>query len=168
LQILGAAGFAGKPVSRLPAVVEEVTAMLRVRREMESILALQSEFLGDIDWRINVSGVSIGIVSVDIGSFVSKAIIRMKEIERAQTLITVDPEILGGTPVFAGTRVPVDTVVASLKKGIDRKRILGAYSTLTDEHLEAARVYSEVYRAEGAQPSRPVRHRPGRSKAAVM
>ena len=130
-------------------VVEEVTAMLRARSDLESILALRSEFLKDIDWRIKVSGVSTGIVSVDIGSFVSKAIGRMKSIERAQKFITVDPEILGGTPVFTGTRVPVDTIAASLKKGIDRKRILGAYSTLTDEHLEAARVYSEVYPRRG-------------------
>ncbi len=130
-------------------VVEEVTAMLRVRRDLESILALRSEFLSDIDWRINVRGVSIGIVCIDIGSFVSKAMGRMKVIERAQKLITVDPEILGGTPVFAGTRVPVDIIIASLKKGIDRKRILGTYSTLTDEHLEAARVYSEVYPRRG-------------------
>ena len=73
----------------------------------------------------------------------------MKAIERAQKLITVDPGILGGAPVFAGTRVPVDTVTASLKKGIDRKRILGSYPFLTDEHLEAARVYSEVYPRRG-------------------
>jgi uncharacterized protein (DUF433 family) len=130
-------------------VVEEVSAILRLRKDMESILALRSEFLKDFDWHINVSSVSIGIVSVDIGSFVAKAISRMKEIERAQKLITVDPEILGGTPVFAGTRVPVDTVVASLKKGIDRKRVLGAYPSLTDAHLDAARVYSEVYPRRG-------------------
>jgi uncharacterized protein (DUF433 family) len=130
-------------------VVEEVTAMLRVRGDVESILALHSEFLGDIDWRINVRGVSLGIVSVDIGSFVRKAMSRIEAIERAQKLITTDPEILGGVPVFAGTRVPVDTVMASLKKGIDRKRILGAYPSLTDEHLEAARVYSEVHPRRG-------------------
>lgn len=130
-------------------VVEEVTSMLRARRDVESILALQSEFLRDIDWRINVRDVSIGIVSVDIGSFVSKAMGRMKAIERAQKFIMIDPDILGGTPVFAGTRVPVDTIMASLKKGIDRKRILGAHPSLTDEHLEAARVYSEVYPRRG-------------------
>jgi hypothetical protein len=79
-------------------VVEEVSAMMRARGDMESILALRSEFLRDIDWRINVSGVSIGIVSVDIGSFVSKAISRIKEIERAQKLIILDPEFLGEHP----------------------------------------------------------------------
>jgi len=130
-------------------VVEEVIVMLRARRDVESILALRPEFLGDIDWRIDVHGVSIGIVSIDVGSFVSKAMDRIKAIERAQKLIAVDPEILGGTPVFAGTRVPVDTVAASLKKGIDRKRILGAYPSLTDEHLDAARVYGEVYPRRG-------------------
>jgi len=130
-------------------VVEEVSAILRLRKDMDSILALRSEFLKDFDWRINVSGVSLGVVSVDIGSFVSKAMGRMRAIERARKLITVDPEILGGTPVFVGTRVPVDTVAASLKKGIDRKRILGAYPSLTDECLDAARAYGEVYPRRG-------------------
>jgi hypothetical protein len=49
--------------------------------------------------------------------------------------------------------------MASLKKGIDRERILGAYSTLTDKHMEAARVYSEVY---------PHRGRPTKSSGAPL
>lgn len=28
-----------------------------------------------------------------------------------------DPEILGGTPVFVGTRVPIDTLLAYLRNG---------------------------------------------------
>lgn len=28
-----------------------------------------------------------------------------------------DPEILGGTPVFTGTRVPIDTLLVYLRKG---------------------------------------------------
>jgi hypothetical protein len=35
-------------------------------------VALRSELLKDIDWRIKPSGVSTGIVSADIGSFVSE------------------------------------------------------------------------------------------------
>lgn len=31
--------------------------------------------------------------------------------------IVVDPEILGGTPVFAGTRVPLRTLLDSLEAG---------------------------------------------------
>jgi Protein of unknown function (DUF433) len=33
----------------------------------------------------------------------------------ANSLITVDPEILGGTPVFVGTRVPVKTLFEYLE-----------------------------------------------------
>lgn len=53
-------------------------------------------------------------------------------------LITIDSMILGGIPTFRGTRVPVDSVSASLKKGISRERVLSAYPSLTHEHLDAA------------------------------
>ena len=33
------------------------------------------------------------------------------------TPIHIDPDILGGTPVFPGTRVPVDTLFVYLRKG---------------------------------------------------
>ena len=32
-------------------------------------------------------------------------------------IVVCDADILGGTPVFAGTRVPVDTLLAHLKAG---------------------------------------------------
>lgn len=34
---------------------------------------------------------------------------------RLNTLVARDPEILGGTPVFAGARVPIDTLAAHMK-----------------------------------------------------
>ena len=38
-------------------------------------------------------------------------------IAKKHQVIVSDPEILGGTPVFAGTRVPIDTLLAHLKAG---------------------------------------------------
>ena len=35
---------------------------------------------------------------------------------KANKLITIDPEILGGTPVFRGTRVPVQTLFDYLER----------------------------------------------------
>jgi uncharacterized protein (DUF433 family) len=32
-----------------------------------------------------------------------------------KSFITIDPEILGGTPVFAGTRVPVESLFKYLE-----------------------------------------------------
>ncbi len=34
-----------------------------------------------------------------------------------ESVYHADPEILGGTPVFVGTRVPIDTLLALLRNG---------------------------------------------------
>lgn len=58
-------------------------------------------------------------------------------------LVMVDPEIMGGEPVFAGTRVPVDNVLGSLEKDIAWDRLLASYPFLTDAHVEAAHQYRQ-------------------------
>lgn len=48
-----------------------------------------------------------------------------------------DPDILGGTPVFVGTRVPIQTLLVYLRKG---KRIAGFrndFPTVSQEQAEA-------------------------------
>jgi uncharacterized protein (DUF433 family) len=56
-------------------------------------------------------------------------------------LVVSDPEILSGEPVFAGTRITIDTVLASLDAGIDLARIRESYPVVSDEHITAARAY---------------------------
>ena len=40
----------------------------------------------------------------------------MSTMERHR-VITIDPEIMSGTPVFTGTRVPVESLIAHLRAG---------------------------------------------------
>ncbi len=47
-----------------------------------------------------------------------------------QTLIVRDPQILGGRPVFRGTRVPVDVLFDNLSDGLTVDEILRAHPTL--------------------------------------
>jgi uncharacterized protein (DUF433 family) len=55
-------------------------------------------------------------------------------------LVTSDPEILGGTPVFAGTRVPVAVLFENLADGLSLDEILDSYPTLKrDQAIEALR-----------------------------
>jgi uncharacterized protein (DUF433 family) len=65
--------------------------------------------------------------------------------DMTKALVTSDPEIMGGTPVFAGTRVPVEIVLASAAAGADMSQLRAVYSFLTDAHIEAARVYIEAH-----------------------
>jgi uncharacterized protein (DUF433 family) len=56
----------------------------------------------------------------------------------AQDLITVDPEILGGTPVFKGTRVPVKTLFEYLEDNYTLEEFLECFPSVT--HNMACRV----------------------------
>ena len=47
--------------------------------------------------------------------------------------VTTDPDILGGTPVFAGTRVPVAVLFENLADGLTLDVILESYPTLKRE-----------------------------------
>ena len=52
--------------------------------------------------------------------------------------IHVDPEILGGTPVFPGTRVPVETLFVYLRKGYRVEDFRDHFPTVTAEQAGAA------------------------------
>jgi len=62
----------------------------------------------------------------------------------AEEVIISDPEILWGMPVIKGTRVPVYDLAASVKAGIPRDRILAAYPTIQEHHLDLAVAYAEA------------------------
>jgi uncharacterized protein (DUF433 family) len=57
--------------------------------------------------------------------------------------IEVNPDILLGKPVIAGTRIPVYLILNLIASGYDRERILQAYPGLTLEDIQAALWYAE-------------------------
>jgi uncharacterized protein (DUF433 family) len=68
----------------------------------------------------------------------------------SNVLITASPEIMGGTPVFAGTRVPVQTLFEYLEAGDTIDDFLDGFPTVTREQVVAVletakvRVLTEV------------------------
>jgi len=57
--------------------------------------------------------------------------------------ITVDPKILAGKPVVAGTRIPVYLILNLLANGYNFDKIIEAYPVLTRRDIETAIKYSE-------------------------
>ena len=47
--------------------------------------------------------------------------------------INIDPETLGGTPVFTGTRVPIQTLFDYMEGGDDLNEFLDDYPTVSKE-----------------------------------
>jgi len=52
-------------------------------------------------------------------------------------VITINSEIMGGTPVFTGTRVPVETLLDYLKAGDSINDFLDGFPTVTLEQVIA-------------------------------
>ena len=52
-------------------------------------------------------------------------------------IVHSDPEILGGTPVFVGTRVPVQTLLVYLEKGETLEEFLDNFPTVAREQAVA-------------------------------
>lgn len=63
----------------------------------------------------------------------------------SRTVVSRDSEVMGGTPVFAGTRVPVQTLLDYLEAGETIDEFLAGFPSVTraqvTEFLRAARDY---------------------------
>ena len=58
-------------------------------------------------------------------------VIEEKELRRLP--ITMDPDVLSGTPVFRGTRVPVEALLTNLEDGLSLDEFLENFPTVTRE-----------------------------------
>ena len=59
-------------------------------------------------------------------------------------LIHIDPGASDGRPIFVGTNVPIDVVLASLDADEASARLQAAYPFMTPEHIAAAREWIEL------------------------
>ncbi len=59
------------------------------------------------------------------------------------SVVVRDPEILGGRPVFRGTRVPVEVLFDNLKDGLSLDEIVESYPSLSRDDLVACLEESE-------------------------
>lgn len=50
-------------------------------------------------------------------------------------VINIDPEIMGGTPVFKGTRVPIETLFDYLKGGEPLEEFLEDFPTVLKDQV---------------------------------
>lgn len=57
---------------------------------------------------------------------------------KAAPVIARSPEILGGTPLFSGTRVPLQTLLDYLQAGDSLAEFLDDFPTVTREQAVAA------------------------------
>jgi uncharacterized protein (DUF433 family) len=61
--------------------------------------------------------------------------------------ITIDPKIMFGKPVIAGTRVPVELILRKIGEGMTDEQILQHHPHLTIEDIHAAAAFAADHMA---------------------
>jgi uncharacterized protein (DUF433 family) len=78
---------------------------------------------------------------------------QLRQLARVEEMVVSDPEIMLGTPVFKGTRIPVALVADMLAQGATVQEILEGYPTLNKEKIAMAPLYMRAFPRRG-RPSR--------------
>lgn len=80
---------------------------------------------------------------------------RLKKLERAESAIVEDPETMRGTPVYRGTRIPVELIADMLNQDASIDEILEGYPALDREKIELAPLYMQAFPRRGRPARRP-------------
>jgi uncharacterized protein (DUF433 family) len=82
---------------------------------------------------------------------------RLSQLKQAQELVNEAPEVLCGTPVIRGTRIPVYDVASLVDAGTPAEELREIYPKLAPSQIESASIYAKANPQRG-RPRR--RHLP--------
>ena len=89
---------------------------------------------------------------------------QLKQLAQIENMVVSDPEIMRGTPVFKGTRIPVDLVDDMLAQGATADEILEGYPTLSKEKIDIAPLYMRAFPRRGRPSHRPWQRKKARGR----
>jgi len=96
-------------------------------------------------------------VTVNFDEIFERVIERLDKLTKAREAVIEDPDILGGTPVLRGTRVPVYDIAAMAEAGVTADQILRSYPSLKDWQVDLASIYARAVPQKG-RPRRSTSH----------
>lgn len=141
--------------------------LIYLRLEAEGVRLLPLAIRREIAKAIENSP-GMDIVAVSEGSALMVQVKRVRqEVERqlvrlrkAQQMAVSDPEVLQGTTVYKGTRIPVELITEMLAQNVSVDEILEGYPALDREKVELAPLYTRAFPRRG----RPLRRAWARQK----
>jgi uncharacterized protein (DUF433 family) len=105
----------------------------------------------------NVVSIEGGLIKIDLREPRRALAASLRDLRRARRLVVSDPEILGGDPVFRGTRVPVHLIAELGAQGSKPAELMESYPRLTAEMIRLAPVYAAAYPLRGRPRRQPWR-----------
>ena len=136
--------------------------LVYLRLEAEGVrllpVATRREVAREIESAPNADFVAVSggpALVIQVKSARKKVERELKRLHKAESMAVSDPEIMGGTPVYRGTRIPVDLVATMLTQGASPEEILRGYPALNPEQVELAPLYVAAFPRRGRPARRP-------------
>jgi uncharacterized protein (DUF433 family) len=105
----------------------------------------------------NVVSLEDGLIKIDLRQPRRELAASLRDLRRARRIVISDPKILGGDPVFRGTRVPVHVIAELVAQGSKPAELLESYPRLTAEMIRLAPAYAAAYPLRGRPRRQPWR-----------
>jgi uncharacterized protein (DUF433 family) len=102
---------------------------------------------------VAISGSSVLIVEVKTARLEIER--ELKRLRKVEQMVVSDPETMSGTPVYRGTRIPVELVAAMMDQGASVEEILDGYPALSREQVKLAPLYVKAFPRRGRPAHRP-------------
>ena len=142
---LAARSFSAADVLRLK-LWHDVGAILSQER--------RQRLFGEIDRRPAARPVKAdALVIVDVGEARKQIASRARALAAAESAVSRSAAVMGGEPVFKGTRIPVRMIASMLDAGVGVREILDGYPKLRAEHLDLARLWAIAHPRRGRPKS---------------
>jgi uncharacterized protein (DUF433 family) len=108
------------------------------------------------------------VVVVDVRPAARAVRLGLSQLTKARGIVSIMPEVLGGTPVFKGTRIPVHDIADMLANGDTPAAITKAYPQLSADRVRLGAIYALAYPPRG-RPRKPERRsRPPKASETVV
>lgn len=89
------------------------------------------------------------LVIIDVAEARKQLDARIRDLDEAEAAIGRVKGVMGGEPVFKGTRIPVRMIAAMLSQGTDEAEILEGYPGLTERMIELAKIWTAAHPTRG-------------------
>ena len=88
-------------------------------------------------------------LTIDLRPFFERSVRGLERLDAARELVAISADVLSGTPVVRGTRVPVHDLAAAKASGMADEDILEDYPSVSPDQLGLAILYAEANPRKG-------------------
>lgn len=157
-RIIRAARPASVKTGRAPlrSLSEDDLLRLKLWYEVGGVLSQErrERLFAEIKERPNARHVKADkLLIIDVAEARKEIAVRTRELAAAEAAIVRDKAVMGGEPVFRGTRIPVRSIAAMLNDGASEAEILDGYPKLDNRLLSLAKIWVAAHPRRGRPKS---------------